>query len=274
VIGRSVAERARLKSDTKIQLGGIGDKGPQGGYIAHADSIRVGSLEFRDCIVEVSDRQDIVGVDGLIGADVFSSFLVTLDYPMRKFLLGPLPPRPTDAGGASATLNTQGGEQPSGGNTSSAEPTEPQDRFMSPTMKDYAPVFRSGHMLIIPTLLNGTTQRLFLVDSGAFSSSISPEAARAVTRVHGGSPVGVQGISGEVKKVSTSDKIVLTFAGIQQRNNDLISFDTSGLSRSAGMEVSGILGHSVLRELTISIDYRDGLVKFDYDPHHGNHIFE
>lgn len=274
VIGRSIAERAGLKPDTKIQINGIGDNGPQGGYIARADSIRVGSLEFRDCMVEVSDRQDIVGVDGLIGADVFSNFLVTLDYPMRKFLLGPLPPRPTDAGGTAASLNTEGGEQASGGNTSSADAAGPQDRFMSPTVKDYAPVFRSGHMLIIPTLLNGTTQRLFLVDSGAFSSSISPEAARAVTKVHGGSPVGVQGISREVKKVATSDKIVLTFAGIQQRNNDLISFDTSGISRSAGMEVSGILGHTVLRELTISIDYRDGLVKFDYDPHHGNHNFE
>jgi hypothetical protein len=256
--------------------------------VAHVDSIRVGSLEFRDCTVRVSDRQDIVGVDGLVGTDVFSNFLVTLDYPMRKFLLSQLPPRPSDASGPAETLNTEGGEQPASASASSSSSTAstgtpagasigasvgPQDRYMSPTMKDYTPVFRSGHFLIIPTVLNGTTQRLFLVDSGAFTSSISPEVARAVTKVHGGSLVGVQGISGEVKKVSTSDKIVLKFAGIQQQNNDLISFDASGLSRSAGVEVSGILGHTILRELTISIDYRDGLIKFDYDPHHGNHNF-
>jgi hypothetical protein len=273
LIGRAIAQRAGLKPAGRIQLGGVGDQGTQGGFVAHVDSIRIGSLEFRDCMVRVSDRQDIVNVDGLIGTDVFSNFLVTLDYPMRKFLLSQLPPRPSDVSGPVETLNTEGGEQPASASASSTASTGPQDRYMSPTMKDYTPVFRSGHLLIIPTALNGTTQRLFMVDSGAFTSSISPEVARAVTKVHGGSPVGVQGISGEVKKVSTSDKIVLTFAGIQQRNNDLISFDTSGLSRSAGVEVSGILGHTVLRELTISIDYRDGLMKFDYDPHHGNHNF-
>jgi len=286
VIGYSIAQRAGLKPDSRIQIGGVGDKGPQGGFVAQVDSIRVGSLEFHDCTVQVSDREDIVGVDGLVGTDVFSNFLVTLDYPMRKFLLSQLPPRPSDASGPAETLNTQGGEQGASAAPAASTGTPspgaalagvasggPQDRYVSPTMKDYTPVFRSGHLLIIPTVLNGTTQRLFMVDSGAFTSSISPEAARAVTKVRGGSPVGVQGISGEVKKLSTSDKIVLTFAGIEQRNNDLISFDTAGISRSAGVEVSGILGHTVLRELTISIDYRDGLMKFDYDPHHGNHNF-
>jgi len=274
VIGRAIAERAGLKPASRIQLGGIGDQGPQGGYIAHVDVIRMGSLEFRDCIVEVSDRKDVGNIDGLIGTDVFSSYLVTLDYPMRKLLLSQLPPRPTDTSGKAATLNTEGGEQAaSAGPGSSAQAPGPQDRYISPTLKGYFPVFRSGHLLLIPTLLNGKTQRLFLVDSGAFSSSISPETARAITKVRGGAPITVKGISGEVAKISTSDKIVLTFAGIQQQNNDLITFDTSGLSRSAGMEVSGILGHTVLRQLTISIDYRDGLIKFDYDPNHGNHNF-
>jgi hypothetical protein len=38
----------------------------------------------------------VVDSDGLIGMDVFSRFLITLDYPMRKLLLAPLPPRPND----------------------------------------------------------------------------------------------------------------------------------------------------------------------------------
>ena len=141
-------------------------------------------------------------------------------------------------------------------------------------MKDYSPFFRVRHFIILPTLLNNKTNRLFIVDSGAFSSSISPEAAREVTKVRGGSPVTVKGLSGDVGKVSSSDKIVFTFAGIQQQNNDLISFDTSGLSRNTGMEISGFLGSTVLRELTTSIDYRDGLIKFSYDPGHGNHNFQ
>ena len=269
VVSRAVAERSGLKPDERIQLGGVGDQGPQGGYTAKVDSIRVGQLEFKDCMVEVTDRKEVVGIDGLIGTDVFSSYLVTLDYPMRKFVLSPLPPRPGDDGVASATLNTQAASQ--GASASSTH--VPLDRYVDPSMKDYTPIFRVGHLLILPVQLNGKTQRLFTLDSGAFSSSISPEAAREVTRVHGGSPVAIRGLSGDVAKVSSGDQVVLQFGGIQQANNDLFVFDTSGLSRSAGVELSGFLGNTILRELATHIDYRDGLVKFDYDMRHGNHDF-
>ncbi len=276
-INRAIAERAGLKPIGRVQISGVGDQGPAGGYAAHVDSIRIGSLEFRDCIVKVIDRTDVLNIDGVIGTDVFSSYLVTLDYPMRKFLLSPLPPRPTDTSGTPATLNMESGDPvaslSSVGPGSSAQSTGPQDRYISPTMKDYSPFFRSGHYIILPTLLNGKTQRLFMVDSGAFSSSISPEAARAVTKVRGGDLGAVKGMSGEVAKVSFSDSVIFRFAGIQQQNNDLVSFDTSSLSKGAGFEISGFLGSTVLRQLTISIDYRDGLIRFDYDPRRGNHFY-
>lgn len=273
LINRSVAERAGLKPGNRIKIGGIGDQGAQGAYMAHADSIKIGSIEFRNCTVEVTDRKDILSMDGLIGTDVFSNFLVTLDYPLRKFLLSPLPPRPTDNGVAQTGLNTQGADPQANASSSSAETTVPQDRYISPTMKDYSPVFRSGHFLLVPTVLNGKEQRLFVMDTGAFSTAISPEAARAVTKVRGGDAGSVIGMSGAVAKVSFSEAVNFRFGGIQQQNNDLYSFDTSGMSRAAGVEISGFLGSTVLRQLTISIDYRDGLVKFDYDPRHGNHDF-
>ena len=69
----------------------------------------------------MTDRKDILSMDGLIGTDVFSSYLVTLDYPMRKFLLAPLPPRPTDAAAPSPVLNTEGGTQAASGARDSAQ---------------------------------------------------------------------------------------------------------------------------------------------------------
>lgn len=271
IINRAIAEKAGLKAGARTQISGVGDQGAQGAYKAQVDSIRIGALEFKDCTVEVTDRKDILGMDGLIGTDVFSSYLVTLDYPMRKFLLSPLPPRPSENGEAAASLNVGGTEQAAAG--ASGESSEPQDRYLAPTMKDYFPVFRSGHLLIVPVTLNGKETRLFMVDTGAFSTAISPEAARAVTKVHGGDAGTVRGMSGDVAKVQFSEAIDFRFAGIEQQNNDLVTFDTVGMSRSAGVELSGFLGSTLLRQLTISIDYRDGLVKFDYDPHHGNHNF-
>ena len=272
-ISRAVAERAGLKPVEHVNVGGVGDQGMAGAYTAYADSIRVGSLEFHDCLVEVSDRKDVVNMDGLIGADVFSNYLVTLDYPGRKLSLSPLPPNPSERETATS-LNTSTADPSAGSNTSAtSSPAGPPDRYISPSMKDYFPIFRSGHMLLMPTVLNHKVQRLFLLDTGAFASSISPEAAREVTKVRGGAPIRIQGLNGEVAKVSTSDKIIFQFGGIEQDNSDVISFDTTHLSRSAGLEVSGFLGDTVLRQLTIHIDYRDGLIKFDYDPRHNTSGF-
>jgi hypothetical protein len=247
LISRAVAERSGLKPDDRIQLGGVGDQGAQGGYTAKVDSIKVGGLEFKDCVVEVTDRKDVVGTEGLIGTDVFSSYLVTLDYPMRKFSLGPLPPRPGED--SAPVLNTEAASQGAGTSAGAG----PQDRYTAPEMADYKPFFRAGHFVIIPVTLNHQTERLFMVDSGAFSSSISPEAAAAVTKVHGGPLVTIQGLSGEVKKVSAGDKVVFNFGGIQQTNNSLFAFDTSHMSRFAGLEVSGFLGNTILRELATHI---------------------
>jgi predicted aspartyl protease len=304
LVTRSAAQRAGLKSFSQTEVGGIGDKGEKPSYIAYADSIRIGNLEFQDCTVEVLGGSDVLeNGDGLIGMDVFSRFLVTLDYPMHKLLLGPLPARPGETAGAAPALNTEdahaddtdapagpGGQQPrdrpegsqpdsaTAGSTtpsaalpSSAKPAThgPYDRYIAPEMKDYTPVYRAGHDLILPASLNGDKPKLFIMDTGAFATSISPEAARGVTRVHRDSDMEVQGISGKVDKVYSAAEITFRFAHVSQNVRYVVSFDTSHISRDVGMEISGFIGATTLSQLTIHIDYRDGLVKFDYDPYRG-----
>ena len=102
-VSRPVAEHAGLKPISRSEASGIGSKGAQGGYIAYADSIKIGGLEFKNCMVQVSDRRNVVDVDGLIGMDVFSNFLVTLDFPWRKLTLGPLPLLSGNYGGSPVT---------------------------------------------------------------------------------------------------------------------------------------------------------------------------
>lgn len=78
--------------------------------------------------------------------------------------------------------------------------------------------------------------------------------------------------SGEIKllkapvnKVYIANKAVLVFGHVRQENQEMIGFDTTSISESAGTEVSGFLGFSTLRLLDIKIDYRDALVDFIYD---------
>jgi hypothetical protein len=95
---------------------------------------------------------------------------------------------------------------------------------------------------------------------------MSPDAAREVTRVHNDSNTFVKGLSGNVKDVSRADKVTILFSRYRQENQNIVTFDLSGISRSAGTEVSGILGFDMLRLMEMKIDYRDGLVDFVYDP--------
>jgi clan AA aspartic protease (TIGR02281 family) len=275
LVSRSVAQRAGLKPFVDTEVGGIGAEGEKKAYSAYADSIKIGSLEFHDCMVEVLNSRNVMDdSDGLIGMDVLAGFLVTLDYPMRKLELGPLPPRPTDSGAQAPSLATGAGPQENEDDPPTAATPAPkgsQDRYIAPEMKSYTKVFRVGHQLMIPTSLNqaGNPPKLFILDTGAFSTIISPEAAREVTKLHGDDQLTVHGISGKVEKVYTADKVTFYFANLAQPGREIVSFDTSKISKDVGLEISGFLGATTLSQVTMHIDYRDGLVKFDYDPNRG-----
>jgi predicted aspartyl protease len=278
LVSRSVAEHAGLKEFSPMEVGGIGSEGRKAAYTAYADDITIGSLEFRDCQVRVIDQRNVVDNDGLIGMDVFAHFLITLDYPMRKLLLAPLPRRPDDTTPVKPTLETTDREndndepvpatvtQPSAPKAASSGP---RDRYIAPEMKDWTHVYRIGHNLLVPTSLNDSPPKMFILDTGAFSTTISPEVAREVTKVHSDDTVKVHGISGKVDTVYRADSITFRFANISQKVEDVVAFATPAISKNLNMEVSGFIGYTALAQMTISIDYRDGLMKFSYDPTRG-----
>ncbi|HTH52871.1 MAG TPA: aspartyl protease family protein [Edaphobacter sp.] len=278
IISRSVAERAGLKQFSRTEIGGIGSQGRKSGYTAYVDEIKIGSLEFRDCAVEVIDRGNVVDLDGLIGADVFSDFLVTLDYPTRKLHLNPLPKRPDQPAPSKPSLETAGNGSTGSTGTDSTDKTQgssagPRDRYIAPEMKDWAHLYRIGHNLLLPASLNGSKPKMFIIDTGSSSTSISPEVAREVTKVHIDSDTTVQGISGKVDKVFKADRITFKFAHISQQVEDVVSFSTDSISKSLDMNTSGLIGITALGYLKIDIDYRDGLMNFQYDPEHGFNIY-
>ena len=136
-------------------------------------------------------------------------------------------------------------------------------------MKDWTPVYRIGHNLLLPASLNDSRLKLFILDTGAFSTTITPAAAREVTKVHGNSDFEISGISGKVQKVYTADHITFKFAHVSQESSDVIAFDTPLLSKDLGTEVSGFIGITTLGQMTLKIDYRDGLINFQYDAKRG-----
>ncbi|HZD93744.1 MAG TPA: tetratricopeptide repeat protein, partial [Candidatus Sulfotelmatobacter sp.] len=130
-IGRKLAEKAGAVKIANTRLGGIGDRGSIESYIAWIDKITIGGVEFHNCTVVVSSRNNIADEAGLIGPDVFEKFLITLDFREQRVLLAPLPksPNPTDD-------------------------ERFQDRFVALEMQSFTKYYSFGHDIVVPVVVN------------------------------------------------------------------------------------------------------------------------
>ncbi len=280
LLGHTAAEKAGLQRLGYQPIVGVGDSGQQGGYTAAVDRIRVGDLEFQNCVVRVTDAATpVTGQDGLIGSNVFVSYLVDIDIPSAKLRLSSLPKRPDQPAAPPAFLKTQSQDSqeleaesvPGEANQSAGKASAfalPKDAYVAPEMAKWTKVYRFRSLLLIPTKVDDAGPMLFMIDTGSFSNVLSPRAAREVTQVRADPAMKVSGLSGSVSRVYRADKANLNFGRYAQQNQDIVTFDLSSASKQTGTEVSGILGFAMLRILDIKIDYRDGLVDFYYDPNH------
>lgn len=240
IISRRMAERAGVERLADVELHGIGNKGPARGWIGYAEQISIGDVQFRNCIVEVSDGGPVGEGNGLIGTDIVQRFLVTLNFAAHRIELDPLPGPAWDG-------------------------KKMVDRYNGPELRDYAQFLRRHHDILIPTRISDGPPVLFLLDTGSGVSMISTNVAGSITKLRNNSQMRVKGISGEVKMMYSADKVTLEFATFRQLNQDLTAFDLSRVSRAAGTEVTGIMGMPLLGLFSsITLDYRDGRVKFEY----------
>jgi hypothetical protein len=197
------------------------------GYKAWVDKVVIGDLEFHDCFVQATPRE-IVEVDGIIGMDIFSKYLITLDMPARKLRLEPMPAQSKDGAPAQTEAFSQ--------------------------------TFTLGHFLLLPTAVGKKATGLFVVDSGSNANTISPELARLMPEMRAfNSPMS--GASGVVNSSFIADDATLRFAKVN-RNDRISTLDLHSVSKDLGIEVSGQIGFSAMENMKLTIDYRDGLVRF------------
>ncbi len=202
----------------------------------HADSVHIGPLEFRDCMVGVNDAPFPGKADGMIGTDIFASYLVTINTRDARLTLDPLPPQ---AG------------------------VLPGDRAAPPKLADYTPVYHRRQYLLVPVLLNNKTRKLFVLDSGMRFSTMTLETAHSISSTKANFTNVMQNSSGAPLQVYR-DNFDFQFANLSlPHQNHVIEWDVSAIDHNAGMEVAGLLGFDMLHSLTLHLDYRDGLVKFE-----------
>ncbi len=239
VIGSRLANKIGVIKIADSAFRGVGE-GFTKSYIGLIEKIKIGDVEFRNCIVEVSSKPDVAD-GGLIGADIFEKYLVTLDFEERKLLLNPLPKNPESTGNDEEAL----------------------DRYIAPEMQSFTKIYRFGHDLVVPATL-GTAKRnatgLFILDTGSFANTISLDLARKLTKVSYQEGY-VSGVSAKIKEIFAGDTVYLHFAGVHVRSDDITAFDHRSVAN--GTEISGLIGITTLVQMKITIDYRDGLVKIE-----------
>lgn len=211
-----------------------GEGDPQG--TVRADSVHIGPMEFRDCIVGVSETPFSAGADGFIGTDMFAPWLITLDYRLGKMTLAPLPPQ--------ATLL-------------------PPDRPAPPDSGDWIPAYHRRQYLLLPITFGDKSRRLFILASGMRFSAMTEQTAHSLSKMKVNFTNTEQTAAGG--KVQFYREIFdLQLANLPQiHQGHILDFDPSVMDRNAGFQIAGMLGLDVLQTLTLHLDYRDGLVRLD-----------
>ncbi len=187
--------------------------------------------------------------NGLIGLDLFRDHLIHLDYPDQSVTLSPLPA------------------------TRLAEPTT-ERAIVTPTDKTWSQIYVDGSNILVPTLINKQGPFLFVLDTGAPHTVLSPDVTSRTLDKSSDATLPIQGTSGAVVKfipkegggdlnradiysatgtllrVSRPVKFPLyRFAGSEVPNRSAVSFDLTPKSHATGIEVSGLLGFDVLRAI-------------------------
>ena len=242
LIPRRAGDRAGLTRLAEATFGGFGDNKTASGYHALAARLRVGAVEFHDALINVSNQESVGDADGLIGTDVFSQFLITLDFSTRNL-----------------HLDLFAGYQPG--------QEELHDRVLPADPRTSVPVFRFGHLLLIPTRVNDSREGLFVIDTGSAKTLISYEMAGQAGRLSRDDRTKMNGINGQVADIYQTGEVLLQFAGFRQKNLGITSFNMWDQSRRIGTEISGFLGLPVLNLFTLTINYRDGLLTFERPIH-------
>ena len=206
-----------------------------------AESVRIGDLRLRNCVVDVADRALADDIDGVIGANLFQQFLVRLDARRRTLELLPYPDE---------APWWQSQEQLWAG----------RDRSVPAGMEGLTPVCQAAHLLLVSAKLDKDASGYLILDTGAAFSSVSRQMAAPFDEPP---DFDISGPGGGPVAAFRAGAIRLRLAGRNLTDPHAVTLDFARLSNVHGVEISGLIGYPMLSRCTLTLDYRDGLIGLD-----------
>ncbi len=228
VISSRAAEGLGLEFLAEAGLRGVGESGIETRKTL-ADSVRVGDLHLRNCVVEVANGAVADQVDGVVGATLFQRFIIRLDARRRILELLPYPDEPTQG-----QSNTPAG------------------------MASLVPVCQADHLLLVNARFDAYSSGYLILDTGAAFSSVSRRLGSAAEP-----EVEVVGPGGGRADAHLAGPVQIRVGDRDLLDPNAVTLDFARLSNLHGVEISGLIGYPMLSRYTVTLDYRDGLIGFD-----------
>ncbi len=224
VIDSGTARKLDLETVAASRLGGFGDAGRGESRVALARSVTFGDLAFEDCLIEVAGQNLTAGADGVIGADVFERFRIGVDGRAGVLQLAPFDDSPRAGSQASV------------------------------------PAVGIGKLLLVKVRVQGGSEGLFLVDTGAAFTTVSRQHVPIVPDAR--RTVAMQGAQGAVSAFRAGPLAFDVGGGLTLTDSAPLVMDLRPISQAQGIEIAGILGFSTLGASPFTIDLRNGLLEF------------
>jgi aspartyl protease len=215
VLNASAAAGMDLAYLADAAIAGFGSDAPAAARVVRAASFDCGALRILNLPVQIVRTDLIPGVDGVVGLDVFRDFLIRLDFRARTLQLAPL----ADSG-----------------------------------CPGCRPIYRLGHLLLMPGTIHGHAQGYFVIDSGSHCSLISGTLV-----FQDGARAEFAGAQGKQEVSVLAAPVAIRIGGRSVLESSYATFHNSELSARLGTEIAGVLGYSFLRDSALTIDYRAGL---------------
>ncbi|MCX6623910.1 MAG: hypothetical protein NTY38_23175, partial [Acidobacteria bacterium] len=171
---------------------------------------------------------DLVDGEGLIGMEFFEPFLIALDLQHSALTLTPHASRP--------------------------ENPQCYDRTAVP---GFTQVIRSGPDLLVPVRVDDGETGLFLIASLQSATKVDRPALSPLVKVTPSDKISRR------PELMVVKRLPLQFAGHRQENLDAVATDLIPDGIPVDIRAAGILGWYSLSQFVLTLDYRNGLVRFD-----------
>ncbi len=133
----------------------------------------------------------------------------------------------------------------------------------SPRRVATVPFELNGNVILVQVRVNASRPLWFVLDTGAYSSSVNSTVAKDLGLRTGETGV-THGAAGAVPNAELPD-VTLDVNGALLENLDIHAFPLGPLENNAGRSLDGILGAELFRRFVVEIDYEAAVIRL-YEP--------